>query len=102
MPVDVSGLTWRDAWQVHVVETDMQSDGTSHENVVMFSFDSSEGAVLTLFISVELIAGSFVALDPHAFANTFNKCGDDHGLCRGVSMETVLDGEAVNNGIFWS
>lgn len=100
MPIDGSGLTRRDAWQVHVVETYMQSDGASHENVVMFSFDSSEGAVLTLFISIEFITGSFVAFDPHAFANTFNKCGDDHGLCRGVSMETVLDREAVDDGIF--
>ena len=59
---------------VHFVEADMQPDCTSHQQVVMLAYDSSEAAVLALFIEVILCKATLVALDIHCLTNDLDEC----------------------------
>lgn len=75
---------------VHLVEADVEADGSRHEEVVVCAYDSSERSVLLLLVYEHLVEASFVALDIHTLAYNLDEVGDDHRLGGHVGVESVF------------
>lgn len=79
-----------DAWEVHIVETDVQADGACHEQVVVFADNGTVGAVGLAFIYEVFVKTAFVALSVEMFADDLDEGGDDHWLGGDVGVEAVF------------
>ena len=67
-------ITGYNPGQRHLEEADMEADRAGHQEVVVLPFDSTERAVLLLFVCDVFVETPGVALDVGGFAHNLDKC----------------------------
>lgn len=78
----------------------MESDGASHEKVVVFADDSSVGAVGFAFVDEEFVEATAVAFGVEVFAYDLDESRYNHRFGGDVGMETVFARDALTDFVF--
>ena len=83
---------------IHLVEADVHSDCPCHEQVVVFSRNSTEGTT-DLFIGDVFVETPHIPFDVHGFSDDLYKRGYDHRLGADVRIEALFARHLVDDVI---
>ena len=78
----------------------MQSYGSCHEQVIVFSVNSPIGAVLFSFVCVVFIQASLIPFDIQFIPDDLHQCRDNHWFCGNVRVKAEFTWNTLSDFVF--